>query len=146
MTRAYYDATYLFRLQCVENGTTEVRAHAATVKRLLVAAHGRAEYASAAFRKVREGAATISDYRLAIAQLKTDTATGNLQFLPLTDAILDRVEAVFASAPPSVYLRAADALHLATAAENGFIEVFSNDRHLLAAAPLFGIKGLDVIP
>jgi hypothetical protein len=31
MTRAYYDANYLFKLQCVETGTIEVRAHAATV-------------------------------------------------------------------------------------------------------------------
>lgn len=31
MNQAYYDANYLFKLQCSENGTAEVRAHAATV-------------------------------------------------------------------------------------------------------------------
>ena len=51
----------LLKLQCVENGTAEVRAHAATVNILCVAAHGRAEFASAAFRKVREGTATPKD-------------------------------------------------------------------------------------
>ena len=61
MIRAYYDANYLFKLQCVENGTAEVRAHAATVNILCVAAHGCAEFASAAFRKVREGTATPKD-------------------------------------------------------------------------------------
>ena len=66
--------------------------------------------------------------------------------MPLTDAILDRVEAVFATAPATTYLRAADALHLATAAEHGFAEIYSNDRHLLAAAPLFGLRGVNVIP
>lgn len=63
MIRAYYDANYLFKLQCVENGTAEARAHAATVNILCVAAHGRAEFASAAFRKVREGTATPKDYQ-----------------------------------------------------------------------------------
>lgn len=146
MSQAYYDANYLFKLQCVENGTAEVRAHAATVNILYTAAHGRAEFASLAFRKVREGSATPSDFRLAIAQVKADAATGNLRFLPLTDAILDRVEQVFSTAPATTYLRAADAIHLATATEAGFTEIHSNDKHLLAAAPLFGLVGVNVIP
>ena len=145
MTTAYYDANYLFKLQCVETGTAEVRAHAATVLVLYSAAHGRAEFASAAFRKVREGTATPADFRLALAQMHTDAATGNLQFLPLTDAIIDRVEAVFTTAPTTTYLRAADALHLATAAEHGFTEIHSNDKQLIAAAPLFGLRGVNVI-
>ena len=53
---------------------------------------------------------------------------------------------VIASAPATTFLRAADALRLATAAENGFTEIHSNDKHLIAAAPLFGLRGVNVIP
>jgi predicted nucleic acid-binding protein len=147
MTRAaYYDSNYLFKLQCLEPGTREVRAHAATVNVLCTAAHARAEAASAAFRKVREGAASRADLRLFMAQIAADAATGNLRFLPLTNAIFERVETVFANAPVTTYLRAADALHLATAAEHGFTEIHSNDKHLLASAPLLGLVGVNVIP
>jgi predicted nucleic acid-binding protein len=66
--------------------------------------------------------------------------------LPLTDAILDRVESVFATAPATTQLRGADAIHLATAADHGFPEIYSNDKHLLGAASLFGLLGVNVIP
>jgi len=56
------------------------------------------------------------------------------------------MESVLAAAPVTTKIRAADALHLACAAEHGFSEVYSNDRLFLAAAPLFGLIGVNVIP
>jgi hypothetical protein len=44
-----------------------------------------------------------------------------------------------------VFLRTGDALHLGCARENGFDGVNTNDRHLLASAPLFRLEGIDVI-
>lgn len=145
MSPAYYDANYLFKLQVREAGSAEVRAHAATVFEIHTALHGRAEFASAAFRKIREGTATSADFLRLVAQFSEDVASTTIVLLPLTDAILDRVETVFASAPATTCLRAADALHLATAVENGFSEIYSNDKHVLAAAALFGLRGVNVI-
>ncbi|NLT70384.1 MAG: type II toxin-antitoxin system VapC family toxin [Verrucomicrobiaceae bacterium] len=129
MSSAYYDSNYLFKLQIAEQGSAEVCAHAASVLEIHSASHARAEFASAAFRKVREGVATPADYGRLIAQFQADIAAEAIVLLPLTDAILARVETVFA-----------------TAAEQGFPEIYSSDRHLLAAAPLFDLAGVNVIP
>lgn len=145
MNTAYYDANYIFKLQCGEEGAVAVSAHAATVEVLICSLLGRAELASAAFRKVREGTATAAQYQALLDQVHDEATAGHLEWLPLTDTILDRVEAVFATAPVTTFLRAADALDLATAAEHGFTEIFSHDKHLLAAAPLFGLRGVNVI-
>jgi predicted nucleic acid-binding protein len=146
MNPAYFDANYVFKLQVTEAGSAEVRALASRVTEIHSAAHTRAEFASAAFRKVREGVATMDDFQRLLAQFKTDVSTTTIILLPLVDPVYDRIEAAFAFAPPTLYLRAADALHLATAAEHGFTEIYSNDRQLLAAAPVFGLEGVNVIP
>ncbi len=79
--------------------------------------------------------------------MRDDVATGFVTFLPLTEAVMVRLESVLlaASSPSTASLRATDALHLACAAEHGFTEVYSNDRHFLTAAPLFGMRRINVI-
>lgn len=146
MMAAYYDTSYLFKLQCPENGSEEVRAHAATVERLFCSLHGRAEFVSAAHRKVQEGTASTAHLQALIAQLHVDSAAGAIQWLVISEAHIERFENVFRIAPATTYLRAADAIHLASAAEEGFSEIYSNDKRLLAAAPLFGLRGINVIP
>jgi hypothetical protein len=63
----------------------------------------------------------------------------------LCDPFLRRFSHVYQKLPAAVFLRAADAIHLATAAESEFRIVYSNDAHLLAAAKYFGIEGRNVI-
>jgi len=111
-----------------------------------VAWHGRAEIASVLLRKRREGADTPEHLSSLAKQFHDDCQQSLIRFLPLTEAVMTRLESVLASAPATSNIRAADALHLACASEHGFTEVHSNDRLFLAAAPLFGLMGVNVIP
>ena len=86
MSPAYYDSNYLLKLQIAEAGSTHVRAHAATVLEIHTAQHARAEFASAAFRKVREGVATAADFQRLMAQLRSDISSTTVVILPLTDS------------------------------------------------------------
>jgi len=48
------------------------------------------------------------------------------------------------SAPSDLFIRTADALHLTTAREIGKRDVWTSDRHMLAAAAYFGLTGQSV--
>ena len=64
--------------------------------------------------------------------------------LPVSASLLRDVESAMERLPPDVFLRAGDAIHLVSAREAGFTEIWSNDRRLLAAARHFGLKGRSV--
>jgi hypothetical protein len=71
--------------------------------------------------------------------------TAIIHWLPTISDVLDRIRESYAALPASIHLRAANALHLATATVQGFPLISSNDVHLLAAPGQFGLKGGNII-
>jgi predicted nucleic acid-binding protein len=140
----YFDSSYLVRLYYQDPGAEEVRALAAT-DHLACAAHGQAETIAAFHRKLREGAIRAAAYAALVGQMEAHIQAGAFRWIPLTADILSRIRKTYEKLPAAVFLRAADAVHLATAAESGFREVYSNDAHLLAAAKHFGLAGKNVV-
>ncbi|MCE9616633.1 MAG: type II toxin-antitoxin system VapC family toxin [Lentisphaerae bacterium] len=140
----YFDACYLVRLYVEDRGFESVRALAASAH-LACAAHGEAETLGAIHRKFREHAFTASQYRHIVDQFHADCRESAFRWLPLSSAVMARLHRVYATLPATLPLRAADALHLACASENGFREIYSNDHRLLAAAAHFDIKGVDAM-
>jgi len=142
---AYYDASFLCKLVFPEKDSEKVMIHANQMHHLICSMHGRAEFAATCNRKMREDSATKVQVEKAIQQLDKDTKSEFIKWLPLTEKHLAHVEEIFRKAPKDLFLRASDALHLAAAAEHGVKEIFSNDRHLLTAASLFGLKGKNLL-
>jgi len=140
----YFDTSYLARLYLRDHGFEEVRKLAGTT--IASAWHAQAEIVAAFHRAFREGRLQQGAYLTVLEQFINDSKDGLFRWLPLTDSIQQRLEQFFRNAAGTHFLRAADALHLACAAEHGFTAVCSNDRHFLAAAPLFGLDGVNVIP
>ena len=140
----YFDTSYLVRLYYADVGAETVRALAAT-DHVACAAHGQVETMAAFHRKLREGTIRPAAYGALLRQFRAHDEMGAFQWLTQDQEIFSRIAHVYAKLQATVFLRAADAIHLATAAESGFRIVYSNDAHLLNAAKHFGIEGRDVI-
>jgi predicted nucleic acid-binding protein len=142
----YFDTSYLVRLYLRDVGYEAVRELAGSGRAIASAWHAQAEIVAAFHRAFREGRLGQGPYLSVLEQFINDSRDGFYHWLPLSDSIQQRLEQFFWKASNTNFLRAADALHHACAAEHGFTEVHSNDRHFLAAAPLFGLRGVNVIP
>jgi predicted nucleic acid-binding protein len=142
----YFDAAYIAKLYLSEPGSEPVRALAADLKAIACCAHGRVEVAYVFHRKLREGAMDRDGLQARMEQMRMDVMSGFLRWLPMDAPTFETAADSVRDLGADVWLRAADALHLVSARDNGFETIFSNDRHLLAAAPHFGLNARDIIP
>ncbi|MGI8436504.1 MAG: type II toxin-antitoxin system VapC family toxin [Chthoniobacterales bacterium] len=142
----YFDTAYLARLYLDDAGSAEVRALVESASTLPASlAHARAEMVAAFHRCLREKRINAARLSELLDQFGDDCEAGMFLWLPLTDAVLDRVSAIYRKAPASLFLRAGDALHLACAQEEGYREIYSNDARLLAGARHLGLRGRNII-
>ncbi len=141
----YLDTSYLVKIYGDEPGADDVLVWLEGKSELVCAVHGRLELFAAFKRHQREGRLPGSRLTALIKQVIQDESSQLLHWLPVSPELITTACDKIAEMPPAVFLRAADALHLAAAADAGLKEIYSHDRHLLAAAPHFGLKGLDVI-
>lgn len=142
----YVDSCYAVKCYVMEAGTAEVRELFVDADGVAACIHTRVEFMAAIHRHFREQRLTFAEMTNVIEDFERDCRSGFWTWLNLDEAVAHRASAVIRGLPETIFVRAGDALHLACAAANGFSEVFSNDRHLLLAAPYFGVRGTNVIP
>jgi predicted nucleic acid-binding protein len=142
----YFDSSYIIKCYLAEPGSAQVLALAQSHPGRASALHGRIEFWSGVQRHVREGNLSLPQAESVWRQFVLDENAGLWLFLPVTRLLVETSCNQLAALPPAVLCRAADALHLSCAKEEGFGEVYSNDRHLIAAAPYFGLVARNVIP
>lgn len=140
----YFDAAYIAKFYLDEPDSDRVRDLAEAAGEVACCLHGRVEVLVAFHRKLRERAFSPKVFEAVAEQFEADCESAVWAWLPISAKLIQSVSERVRQLDRSVFLRSADALHLASAAEQGFHEIYSNDRHLLAAATHFELRGLSV--
>lgn len=136
----YFDSCYLAKLYLLEPDSPAVRAQARASGDVVCCLVGWGELVATLHRHLRDGRLTPAQFRLLSAQAAADVQDRLWTPLPVTSELVEAQARRMTGLSETVFLRAADALHLTCAAEAGLKEIYSNDRHLIAAAPHFGLE------
>ena len=138
--RLYFDTAYVAKCYLNEPGGAQVRVLAANASGLYSSSWCIAEMACAIHRNLREGTLNAHEAEAIRRHFRDDIRNGVWSLLPVTEHLLVRAELFAAGLAASVYIRSGHVVHLVTAEEAGFTEIWTNDRHLASAAEHSGLR------
>ncbi len=141
----YFDAAYIAKCYLNEPDADRVREVAYGASGLASCELARLEFASILKRHAKERHVTRREMRAILKDFEEDERNGVWRWLAVTSELLEMARKTVLDIPGPVFLRSADALHLACAEEHGFQEIYTNDRHMLKAARHFHVTGVNVL-
>ena len=140
----YLDSAYLAKYYVNEPDAAAVRKLIQGASFVCSSSWALVEVTCVFHRYVRERSLTPAQGRELIDLFRGHVESDLWNLIPVTGALLRRAATLIRGVPASVPVRAGDAIHLASALEAGEPEMWTNDRHLLAAATHFGIMARSV--
>ena len=142
----YFDSAYIAKCYVREPGSDEVLDLAEGCAGRASLALAIVEVHAVFHRHFREGVLTQEQLLETCLRFDRDQRSGVWDWLPMDTPSLQKAGRRFRQLSSKVFLRSADCLHLTAASEADFTDIYSNDKHLLSAAPHFGLRGINVIP
>jgi predicted nucleic acid-binding protein len=140
----YLDSAYIAKYYVNEPDSAKVRRLIGEADSLESSAWALAEVHCVFHRHMREGSITPALCHRLSEKFLEHVRSGIWSFTPISESLLMRTALRMNAAPSEVFLRTGDAVHLMTAVDVGSTEVWTNDRHMLAAAKYFGLEGRSV--
>jgi predicted nucleic acid-binding protein len=140
----YLDTSYIAKFYFNEPESVRVRELVRKADAVYSSLWALAEFHAVLHRRVCDAALSPDDAKELSSRFSEHAAEGLWNLVPVNEALLRRTSALMVSAPGDLFIRTADAVHLATAQEIGERDVWTNDRHMLAAAAYFGVTGRSV--
>ena len=141
----YFDTAYIAKCYLDEPGSREVQAVAESAPGLCSCEIARVEFVATLHRHFREGRLRRQQLGRVLSLFEQDERDAVWSWLPVTSDLVRATCHVLGRLPKTAFIRSADALHLQCARENGHDRIYTNDRHIVAAAPHFGLAATNVI-
>ncbi len=136
----YFDSAYVVKCYLNEPDAERVRDLVRTPVPLYSSVLCISEVACAIHRHLREHRLSRRQAGEISARFGDQVHSGVWTLVPASEGLLWDVHRIVKTLPPGVFLRASDAIHLASARLAGLPEVWTSDRHMRAAARHFGLK------
>jgi predicted nucleic acid-binding protein len=134
-------SAYIAKYYLNEPDSPAVRELIHAAGRLTCSAWSVAEVACVFHRYLRQAVLNAKQFQRLSREFLAHVESKLWFVAPVTAGLIRRVTSSVSVLPREVFLRAGDAVQLVSALEAGESEVWTNDRHMLAAAPHFGLVG-----
>lgn len=142
--RLFLDSAYIVKCYLNDPDSPAVRALVQDAVELWSSSIAVAEVTCAIHRRFREGLLDHSQASRLLGAFHSHLDAGSWILEPLTSEVLEQIRQLVPKAGKDAFLRAGDAIQLASARNAGFSEIWSNDRHLLQASQFFGLRGRSI--
>jgi predicted nucleic acid-binding protein len=140
----YLDTSYIAKFYFNEPDSPRVRELVRSADTIHASLWALAEFHAVIHRHLREGWLSPNEALGLSNSFSEHVKDGLWNFIPVTEFLLRRTSRLMVAAPRDLFIRTAYAVHLVTAQEIGEREVWTNDRHMRAAASYFGITGRSI--
>jgi uncharacterized protein len=138
----FCDTSTLAKYYVSESQSEKVRVKLDKEDQVVLCEIAKAELAGTFHRHLREQKWTAQEFQAVVRQFLADDLSGYWTWLPLESNIIRQAVDAYITLPKTIFLRAADCLHLITALHHGFFEIYTHDIHQVQAARALGLEAV----
>src|ERR1700751_266552 len=136
----FCDTSTLAKYYVPEAETDAVQRHLDGEDQVMASELARVELMAVFHRRLREGKWKKNEFQAVVRQFFKDETARYWHWVPIGGDIVEGAVSAFTSLPESLFLRSVDCLHLVTAVNENYDEIFTHARHQQKAASAFGLN------
>jgi uncharacterized protein len=140
----FCDTSTIFKYYTAEAESDAVRTQLDEAEEVALSELARVEVISAFYRRLRERLWSREQFLRIVGQFEQDDFQRKWEWLPVDNAIIRYAAGIFIKLPDNTPLRASDSVHIATALEGDYNEIYTHDERQARAAEALGLSAVRI--